>query len=52
MFTVVLAGEKAVGEALKHAESARVMAAGRLVMEGSAAEVAAHPGIAESYVGA
>ncbi len=50
--TAILQAEQNAFEALKHAQSALVMSAGRLVLAGSAAEVARDPRVIESYVGA
>ena len=48
----ILQVEQNAFEALRHAEMALVMTAGRIVMQGTAREVANHPGVTESYVGA
>jgi branched-chain amino acid transport system ATP-binding protein len=48
----ILQVEQNAHEALKHADHAYVMAAGEVVLEGPAAEVARDPRVVESYVGA
>jgi branched-chain amino acid transport system ATP-binding protein len=48
----ILQVEQNAHEALRHAEHAYVMATGRLVLDGPAAEIARDPRVLESYVGA
>jgi len=47
----ILQVEQNTREALRHAENAYVMAAGSIVMAGTAAEIAREPRVIESYVG-